>query len=230
MNDFSGKCIMITGGSRGIGFAAAQAFLEQGARVAFCARDAERLRAAEGRLHPAGEMMAMAADVRDRARIERFVRKAHDRFGRIDILVNNAGMVWTGNFVEQDPESIDAVIDVNIKGVLYATRAVLPLMIENGEGVVINISSGAGLSGFAGLAAYCTSKFGVVGFTESLDLEVRDRGIRVYALCPGRVATDMQQQYSGRKIGIPPEHVAEKIMQLAGANPKARTGTCVTLP
>jgi 3-oxoacyl-[acyl-carrier protein] reductase len=116
-----------------------------------------------------------------------------------------------------------------VKGVLYTTRAVLPHMLEHGSGVIINISSGAGLSGFAGITTYSASKFAVVGFTEALDHEVRDRGIKVYGLCPGRVATDMQQAYAGKKIGMPPEQVAKRIVELAGTRPRARTGTCVTL-
>lgn len=122
-----------------------------------------------------------------------------------------------------------AVIDVNTKGVMYMARAVLPSMQARRSGVIINISSGAGLAGFRDLVSYCTSKFGVVGFTESLDTEVRDYGIRVDGLCPGRVATDMQVHYAGARIGMAPEIVAKRLLALAGPHPRAKTGTCVTI-
>ena len=102
-------------------------------------------------------------------------------------------------------------------------------MLARGSGVIINIASGAGLTGFAELASYCASKFAVVGFTESLAQEVAAQGIRVYAVCPGRVDTDMQREYSGRRMGMPPERVAEKILALAGPRPPIRSGRCLEI-
>lgn len=213
--DFSDKKILITGGSRGIGLATTQAFLQHGAQVAICATRRTTLIDTKNRLSAFGQVMAEVVDVRDRQQVEHFVYEVQRRFGGIDILVNNAGILWVGNFCDQEHESIDALIDVNIKGVMYTTRTVLPYMIEKKCGVIVNISSGAGLTGFKQLVSYCTSKFAVVGFSQSLDQETRSKGIRVYALCPGRVATDMQVQYAGAKIGMPPEKVAEKILHLA---------------
>jgi len=153
-----------------------------------------------------------------------------DRFGTVDVLVNNAGRASVGRFAEEEPASIDAVIDVNVKGVLYATRVVLPHMLQQGRGVIISVSSGAGLTGFPEIVTYCASKFAVVGFTEALAQELRGTGVQVYGLCPGRVATDMQQQYSGRKVGMPPERVAEAILQLAGRCPPVASGRSMPLP
>lgn len=229
MSAFAGSHVIVTGGSRGIGYATVQAFLEAGARVAFCAVEPERLHAAQTALEPSGEVLAVAADVRDPAQVERFVRMARDRFGPVDTLVNNAGRVAVGPFARQDPATLDEVVDVNLKGTLHATRAVLPGMLERGLGAVVNIASGAGLTGFSGAVAYCAAKFGVVGFTESLDREVRGSGVRVYGLCPGRVATDMQVQYSGRRTGLDPDRVAHRILQLADPACTARTGTCIPL-
>jgi 3-oxoacyl-[acyl-carrier protein] reductase len=229
VSELAGRTVLVTGAARGIGLATAQAFLSAGARVAICSRDPSSLRRAEGQLRPLGEVFAAPADVRDRGAVHRFVQQTLARVGRLDVLVNNAGVAWTGEFAVQGHDSVDEIIDVNVKGVLHVTREVLPGMLERGSGVIINLSSGAGQSGFPGLASYCASKFAVVGFTEALDLEVRDKGVRVYALCPGRVATDMQVQYSGRRIGLAPEAVAERIVRLAGPHPGARTGTCVTL-
>jgi len=177
-----------------------------------------------------GEVLAVPADVADCKQLTALVRSARKHVGPVDVLVNNAGTAWFGDFVDEDYASMDAVIDVNVKGVMHLTRMVLPEMLERGAGVIVNVASGAGLSGFAGLVSYCASKFAVVGFTEALDLEVRECGVRVYAVCPGRVATDMQKRYSGHKVGMPPERVAERIVQLAGAMPGAKTGSCVTLP
>ncbi|BAU47432.1 3-ketoacyl-ACP reductase [Sulfurifustis variabilis] len=219
------QAVLVTGGTRGIGYATAQAFLAQGAHVAICGTNPESLRAAEHAL----EVLAVRADVRDPQQVQSFVEQARKRFGRVDVLVNNAGVAWSGDFADEAYESIARQIDVNVKGVLYTARAVLPYMLEQGAGVIINIASGAGLTAFAGITTYSATKFAVVGFTEALDQEVRDRGIRVYGVCPGRVATDMQQAYAGRKIGMPPEQVAKRIAELAGPKPRARTGSCVTL-
>jgi 3-oxoacyl-[acyl-carrier protein] reductase len=185
--DFAGRVALITGGSRGIGFATAQAFLERGARVAICGKDRETLTHAEGQLGRLGEVEAVPADVRDGQQVRNFVTQVRARFGRLDVLVNNAGRVWAGSFAEQPWEAIDEVVDVNVKGVLYATRAALPALLEQREGVIVNVSSGVGLTGFPEIVAYCASKFAVVGFTESLDQEVRGDGIGVHGLCPGRV-------------------------------------------
>jgi len=220
----SDQTVLITGGTRGIGYATAQAFLAQGANVALCGTNPVNLKAAQHQL----EALAVRADVSDPEQVQSFVQQARERFGRIDVLVNNAGVAWSGDFADEPYESIARQIDVNVKGVLYTARAVLPLMLKQGSGVIINISSGAGLTGFAGIATYSASKFAVVGFTEALDQEVSGRGIRVYGVCPGRVATDMQQAYAGKKIGMPPEQVAKRIVELAGPKPRARTGTCVT--
>lgn len=224
------QTVFITGGSRGIGYATARAFLARGARVAICGRDAARLAAAQRQLAQEGEVLAVAADVRDASGLAHGIDAVGAQLGAIDVLVNNAGVLWTGQFAEEDFASMAAVIDTNLKGVLHATRAVLPRMLARERGVIINVASGAGLSGFAGLATYCASKFAVVGFTESLDLEVRDRGIRVYAICPGSVHTDMLRQYSADARGMSPEVVAGRIVTVAQPHAREPTGTCITVP
>jgi 3-oxoacyl-[acyl-carrier protein] reductase len=227
--EWQAKTIVITGGSRGIGFAAARAFLEGGGRVAICARDCARLESAERELGMTGPVLSSAVDVRDPTQVTAFIERVENAMGPIDVLVNNAGVLYAGPFAQEPYESIGDVIDVNLKGMMYMTRAVLPPMIARGNGVIINVSSGAGLSGFADIVSYCASKFGVVGFTESLDQEMGPLGVRVYGLCPGRVATDMQVQYSGERVGLAPERVAERIVELANPESRVRTGTCVTI-
>jgi 3-oxoacyl-[acyl-carrier protein] reductase len=147
--------------------------------------------------------------------------------GPADVLVNNAGISYVGPFAKEPAESISAVVDVNLKGVMYMTRAVLPAMLARREGVIVNVSSGAGLSGFPDIVSYCATKFGVVGFSEALDEEVRGSGVCVYALCPGAVATDMQVQYSGAKVGMAPEKVARRMLELAMMKPGLRRQRCV---
>lgn len=159
--ELSGRSVLITGGSRGIGNAVAQAFLKCDAKVAICGVNAQRLREAAQSLMKYGEVEAMQADVSQYSDIEAFVKKVDERFGSIHVLINNAGLAWRGDYVEEPKESIDNIIDVNVKGVLYTTHVVLPYMRKAGHGVIINVSSGAGLSGFATLATYCASKFGV---------------------------------------------------------------------
>lgn len=209
------KSVIVTGSSRGIGLTTAQAFLDAGARVAICARDPSRLGKAAAHLHAGERLLARVADVSDFVHVQSFVEQATSAFGPVEVLVNNAGLAHVGPFAEEPVESIGNVIDVNLKGLMYVTRAVLPSMLARGSGVIVNVSSGAGLAGFPQIVSYCATKFGVVGFTEGLDEEVRAYGVRVYVLCPGRVATDMQAQYSGAKVGIAPERVAQRILDLA---------------
>jgi len=230
MNDqrsFAGQVVLITGGSRGIGYATAEAFLGQGARVAICAVDENRLADALRQLEAHGDVAGWPADVADYAAVEELVRLTLARFGRIDILVNNAARMALGDFATQDIALIDKIIDVNVKGTLYATRAVLPQMLERGAGCVVNISSSLGTFGMARVAAYCASKFALVGFTEALDHEVKEAGVRVYGMTLSMSATDMQVQFSGYRQGMPPEIVAEEILLLAGPNPPIETGACL---
>jgi 3-oxoacyl-[acyl-carrier protein] reductase len=224
---FADRVVLVTGGARGIGLATVQEFLERGARVAFCARHEAHL---QRTLHQCGapdRVFAGTADVADADQVRRFVQAAIKALGSIDVLVNNAGILHHGAFVEETYDNMARLIDVNLKGLAFVTRAVLPGMLERGAGTVINISSGLGLYGVGDLAAYCATKFGVVGFTQALDQEVAAAGVRVYAVCPGRVATDMQVQYSGERAGLPPSVVAARIVQLAGPQPKAKMGGCV---
>lgn len=229
VRELANSVAFITGGSRGIGFATAKAFLETGAKIALVSRNPEMLAKARSQLEPIGEIEASALDVRDASRLEGFAAHVRERFGRIDVLVNNAGRAWSGNFVDQPLESIEEIVDVNVKGLLYTTHAVLPVMLAQQSGVIINVSSGAGLHAFPGLAVYCASKFGVVGFTESLAAEVQSHGVRVFGICPGRVATDMQLEVSGQRIGIPPERVAEEILRMTKEASAQGIGRCRTI-
>lgn len=225
--DFSGQVVLVTGGSRGIGYATAAAFLASGARVAICALNAERLASSLDALGKLGEVAGWRADVADYAAMQQLVKLTLERFGRIDVLVNNAARLAVGNFAEQGQEAIDEVIDVNVKGTLYATRAVLPHLLGNGAGCVINMSSSLGTFGLPRVVAYCASKFAIVGFTQALAKEVTEAGVRVYGITLSMSATDMQVQFSGYRQGMPPEIVAEEVLLLAGPNPPIAPGDCL---
>lgn len=226
-HNFSGKTVIITGGSRGIGFTTAKMFISHGAKVSFCGLEEESVAQALRKLSTNDSVFGITTDVRGEAKVKSFIQETVKKFGSIDILVNNAGVLWSGDFENQSTDTINQLIDTNIKGVLFTTSAVLPVMKKKRSGVIINVSSGAGKSGIPGLVTYCTTKFAVIGFTESLSLEMENYGIKVYAICPGSVATDMIVQFAGRKFGMPPEKIARNILNLSGANPPINAGECL---
>lgn len=182
MTPLEGKAALITGASRGIGRAVAQALAAAGVSLGLASRSGEDL-GLDG-------VVARPCDVRDPADLERIVADTVGRFGRLDILVANAGVGAYGPFLELPPEHLDEMIDVNVKGTIYAVRAVLPHLLESGEADLVTIASEAGRRGLPQEAVYCASKFAQVGFTRALDHELRERGVRSTNICPGGVATD----------------------------------------
>lgn len=200
------RVAVITGASSGIGRATAEALGARGVRLLLLARNVERLEqaAAAARAAGAADVLARGCDIRDEAQVEAAVNAALERFNRIDILVNNAGLALKGEVDGYSLSDWRTVIDTNLTGAFLAARAVLPAMKRQGGGEIINISSGAGRNGIKEMAAYCASKFGLIGFTESLGLEVRKDNIRVSALLPGSVATDFAR-VSQRKEGAESE-------------------------
>jgi len=145
-------------------------------------------------------------------------------YGRVDILVNNAGILpRRGNFSKNRFSQINDTIDTNLKGPLFITRSVIGSMLKRKSGVIINMSSLAGLEGYGEMAIYCATKFGIRGFSEALNEELRDRGIKVYVVCPGAVKTDLNANFTGEKaIGMPPEEVAELVVNIAATLPESR--------
>lgn len=192
MNDLKNKNALITGAGKGIGKAIALALAKEGVNVILLARTQEEIDnvAAKARSLRV-KALAITADVADINSVNSAVEKALAEFGTIDILINNAGIGAFGKFLELEPATWERIIQVNLMGTYYVTRAVLPNMIERQTGDIINISSTAGLSGNALTSAYSASKFAVLGLTESLMQEVRKHNIRVTALTPSTVATDM---------------------------------------
>ena len=204
MSDISGKSAIITGASRGIGAATAREFAAQGASVLLLARTGAEIEALAGDIRAAGGTAeTMTCDVKDYAQIEAAAARAEDAFGRVDILVNNAGVIDPiGPLIESDPAEWVAAAAINYKGVYNGLRAVLPYMVAQGSGIVVNVSSGAAHSPLEGWAHYCSAKAGAYMLTRCADLEVHDKGVRVVGLSPGTVATYMQQAI--RASGINP--------------------------
>jgi 3-oxoacyl-[acyl-carrier protein] reductase len=195
MNDLKNKNALITGAGKGIGKAVAIALAKEGVNVILVARTQSDLDQVAQEVNALGvKSLTLIADVANINSVNAAVEKALTEFKTIDILINNAGIAAFGKFLELEPEAWERIIQVNLMGTYYATRAVLPNMIERQTGDIINISSTAGLSGNALTSAYSASKFAVLGLTESLMQEVRKYNIRVTALTPSTVATDMAKE------------------------------------
>jgi len=209
---------LVTGGSRGIGRAIARALLARGARVWFCGRGLEAVQAAEGEMKEQGFPRAQGrtCDVRDFGQVEKLVTELEATEGRLDVLVNNAGL---GHFVpvdEMDPERFREVMETNLLGPFHVIRAAAPLMKRGGGGWIFNIASLAAKNAFAGGAAYNASKFGLVGMSEAAMLDLRHQGIRVAAICPGSVATEMRTTFRSepQEWMLHPEDVARVVTDL----------------
>ena len=179
--DLHGKTAVITGASRGIGAALARMLAERGVNLGLASRSGDDLGLAG--------VVAQPCDVRDLDALTSLCDATAERFGGIDIVVANAGVGSYGPFLELSREHLDEMLDVNLKGTLYAIRAALPHMLGR-EGDVITLASEAGRRGLPNEATYCASKFGQVGFVRALDHELREHGIRCTNICPGGVATD----------------------------------------
>jgi len=214
-----GRVAIITGAGRGIGRATAELFAREGAGVVLAARSVDELDEGVAAIEAAGgKAVGVPTDVRDAAQVQRLVQAALDRFGRIDVLFNNAGVARHGYVLDTTEEDWDLTFDVNVKGVFLCTKAVLPYLIAQHSGKIINVSSGAGLRGSAWKAAYSASKFAVIGFSESLAHEVGKHGINVNTICPGPVATAMRARnypFERPELLPQPEEVAKLALFLA---------------
>ncbi|SPJ23460.1 SDR family oxidoreductase [Palleronia abyssalis] len=239
MADMDGKVVLITGASRGIGAAAAEAFAAAGAKVSLIARSDREIAQIAGDLG-ADRALAVPCNVTRYREIEAAIDATIDAFGRLDVLVNNAGVIQPiAMLAEADPEAWGQAIDINLKGVFNGMRAAAPRMIAQGGGTIITISSGAAHRPLEGWSAYCSSKAGAKMLTEAADHEMRGKGLRVMGLSPGTVATEMQREIKGSGVNpvaqldwdehIPPEWPAKALVWMAGAAGDDLCGTEVSL-
>lgn len=182
------KVALITGAAKGIGFATAKRFAQEGARVMIADVNPATVKAAVEQI-PGSEAYVM--NVTDRASIQGAVDQIMQHHGRIDILINNAGITQDARLVKMTEAQFDAVIDVNLKGVFNCTQLVVPHMLDAGKGAIVNASSVVGIYGNFGQTNYSATKFGVIGFTKTWARELGAKGIRVNAVCPGFIATEM---------------------------------------
>ena len=182
------KVAIITGGAKGIGFATAQRFAQESAKVIIADINLEAVNRAAAQI-PNAEGYAM--NVTDRASIQSVVDQVMQKYRRIDILINNAGITQDARLVKMTEAQFDTVVDVNLKGVFNCTQLIVPHMLEAGSGAVVNASSVVGLYGNFGQTNYSATKFGVIGFTKTWARELGPKGIRVNAVCPGFIATEM---------------------------------------
>ncbi len=208
--ELEGKVALITGASGGIGAAVARRLHEEGASVGLLSRRGDDLGLERA--------LGVVCDVRSRDAVAEATEAIALHFGRIDIAVANAGVGAYGDFLDLDPEQVELMIDVNLKGTLYTAAAALPHLIDSGAGDFLSMASVAGLRGLPGEAVYNASKFGQLGFTRALDHELRERGVRCTCICPGGVHTDFAMG-TGRTEGdselegmMSPDEVADVVL------------------
>jgi len=185
--ELNGAVVLITGGTRGIGRAIAEAFKEVGATVYITGTNREKTEATAKEIGVNGVKM----DVTDREEVKRVVNEILEKEGKIDVLVNNAGITKDTLFLRMKDEDWDAVINTNLNGVYNVTKAVVPAMVKKRKGVIINISSVVGFTGNVGQVNYSATKSALIGFTKSLAKELGGRNVRVVAVAPGYITTDM---------------------------------------
>lgn len=224
--DWHFELAVVTGATSGIGKALTEGLADRGAAVAICSRDRLGVEHLAAELRQEGsKALGVDCDVRDEAQVQAFAERVLREVGTPTILINNAGVGRFAPVAEMSLDTWDEVFDVNLRGMFLVTRAFLPAMLAKGRGAIVNMSSLAGRNGFAGGAAYCASKHGVLGFSKSLMMEVRQRGIRVIAVCPGSVNTpffdDGTPFQPNREKILAPEDVARVVLDALELNERA---------
>ena len=237
-----GKTALVTGASRGIGRAVAVALASAGAKVAvnYAGNDAAAEETKAAIEAAGGAAILVKADIADSEAVEKMVADTVAAFGQIDILVNNAGITRDGLLMRMKNEDFDAVINTNLKGVYYTTKAVTKLMMKKRYGRIINMASVVGLTGNAGQANYSAAKAGVIGFSKTVAKELASRGITCNMVAPGLIATDMtkdlpEKAKEAMMTSIPlgragqPEDVAQAVLFLASDNASYITGQVINV-
>ena len=224
MNDFKGQVVVVTGGSRGLGYAIAEAFVDAGARVAITGRNADTLQASVARLAERGTVGGFVADVAQEEAVERLVNEVESALGPVDVLVNNAGInPWYKAAEQTSMNEWDQIIDVNLTGVLLGCRIFGGRKLERGRGAIVNVTSVAAHTGLVRSAAYCAAKGGVEAMTRSLAVEWARKGVRVNCVAPAYFETDLttglraNDRLSGNVVGRTPMARYGQPHELSGA-------------
>jgi 3-oxoacyl-[acyl-carrier protein] reductase len=239
MRELEGRVALVTGGSRGIGLAISELLAEAGAGVAVVARNGERAAEAAASLPGSGHA-GYACDVADGTAVSATVEAVEADLGGVDILVNNAGITRDNILLRMKDEEWNEVIDTNLRGAFFMTRAVYRGMMKRRDGAIINVSSVVGLMGNPGQANYAASKAGLLGFTRSVARELASRGVRCNAIAPGYIRTDMtadltEEQTQALLSGIPmqrlgdPADIAGVVRFLAGPSARYITGQVLSV-
>jgi NAD(P)-dependent dehydrogenase (short-subunit alcohol dehydrogenase family) len=226
------KVAIVTGAGTGIGRAIALAYTQEGASVVLAGRREETLaRVADEVQTLGGSSLVVRASVAEQDEVQRLVTEAQSHFGRINILVNNAGVFISKGLLDLSLGEWDETINTNLKGIFLCCRAVLPGMIEQKQGNIINISSIHGKIGDANLAAHCASKFGVIGLTQALAKEVIEYNINVNVICPGQVSSSWVDEHgplaSPLSTQLRPADVARVAVFLASSDSAIMTGSVI---
>jgi NADP-dependent 3-hydroxy acid dehydrogenase YdfG len=225
----NGKVAIVTGASAGIGQECARALAAEGAQLVLTARRQERLETLAYEINGLGtKAFIVAGDAREEATARRTIAVAVESAGRIDILINNAGMGIYKDLVETSAEEYDELMNTNVRSTFLFTRYAVPVMLRQGEGTILMLSSMAGIYGFAGEAVYCATKFAQVGFAQALDKELRTRGIKVGVICPGGVKTEFAIGQGRTEEGVAqsamlePKDVASAVLLACTQSPGSR--------
>lgn len=217
MENIAGKKALVTGGARGLGKATALALAKEGVHVAITGRNEEQLKLTVNELKDLGVTATYAVfDISNLTAVQQAIEQLNQSFGQFDIVINNAGIASFGSLMEMSPDIWTDIINTNVLGSYYVTKAILPQLIQKNEGDIIFVSSTAGLNGAPTTSAYSASKFAVIGMADSLMREVRKHNIRVCTLMPSTIASDMSKEL-GLTDGNPesvlqPEDFAELII------------------
>jgi NAD(P)-dependent dehydrogenase (short-subunit alcohol dehydrogenase family) len=228
----AGQVALVTGASRGIGLAIAKRLASLGAQLCLCARDAGKLEDARAEIEGAGgKALAVVADVSRSGDVDNLIEKTAAALGPVQILVNNAGIGYFAPTHEAPERSWDAVLDTNLKSVFLVSKAVAPGMIQKHSGHIVNISSIAGKSAFAGGGIYCASKWGVMGLTQCMAEDLRPHGIRVSVICPGSVNTEFSP-HTGKDVSkmLQPDDIAHAVETLVTQQPQSFISEIVLRP
>lgn len=225
----SGKTALITGASAGIGWASTLLLAGEGANLVVTARRQERLAELEASVEKAGgKAVSLVGDAREEETARRAVDLAIETFGSLDILINNVGVGNYKNLIDTGAEEYDEMMDSNMRSTFLFTRYAVPVMIRQGSGTILMISSMAGLYGFGGEAVYCATKFAQVGFAQALDKELRPHGIKVGAICPGGVKTEFAlgkgrtEERVASSGMLDPQDVAGVVLMACTQSPRSR--------